>query len=128
MKRVIAIALLLAAACSGRSVMPLVDGSTGFHVVATIGPTCPVETPGGDCSDRPYKTELLVLERGSSKIVGRIRTDDAGQTGVSGMDPGDYTVRPAAEDAGPPTAAPVDFTITKGKITEVQMKFDSGIR
>lgn len=130
MRRFLAIALLISAVgCSGaRSNMPSVDGSTGFHVVVKIGPTCPVETPGKACEDKPYETDLLVRSRSTGKVLGPIRTDAAGQTGLTGMEPGGYTLLPAAAGGVPPTATPVDFTVRKGQITEVTMTFDSGIR
>ena len=130
MKRFIAVALFVAAVACGdaRSTMPLIDGSTGFHVVVTIGPTCPVEAPGSACEDKPYETNLLVRSRSTGKVQGPIRTDDTGQTSLTGMEPGEYTLLPAAGGGGPPSAAPVDFTVRKGTITEVTMTFDSGIR
>lgn len=107
--------------------MPLVDGSTGFHVVVTIGPTCPVEGPGQECGDKPYETDLIIVEKVSRKVVARIRTDENGRTGITGMKPGAYSILPPST-SGPPSASPVDFTVRKGKITEVKMSFDSGIR
>jgi hypothetical protein len=131
MRRFIAIALLLVAACGeARFTMPHIselEYSTGVHVLVTIGPTCPVETPGKACDDKPFETDLLIVERPSRKVFGRFRSDRNGQFGVRAMKPGEYSILPAST-AGPPTAAPVDFAVRKGNITEVEMSFDSGIR
>jgi hypothetical protein len=128
MKRFIAFALLVVVTgCAGSSSIGTGDSSTGFRVVVAIGPTCPVETPGKACDDKPYETDLIIVEKASRKVVARIRTDANGQTGVTGMKPGAYSILPPS-NPGPPSAAPVDFTVRKGKITEVKMSFDSGIR
>ena len=79
------------------------------------------------CDDKPYTTDLTIVEKESRKIVGRIRTDENGQTGVTGMEPGEYSILPPST-SGLPSVSPVDFTVQKGKITEVKMSFDSGIR
>jgi hypothetical protein len=133
MKRFIAIALLLVA-CGGsagggqaRFKMPSVDASTGVQVLVTIGPTCPVETPGKACDDKPYETDVIIVERPSRTVIGSFHSDVDGQFGVSGMKPGEYTILPAST-TGPPTAQPVDFTVKKGSITKVTISFDSGIR
>ena len=79
------------------------------------------------CDDKLYETDLIIVEKASRKVVARIRTDENGQTGVTGMKPGEYSILPPST-SGPPTASPVDFTVRKGRITEVKMSFDSGIR
>jgi hypothetical protein len=128
MKRFIAFALLVVVAgCAGSSSIRTGDFSTGFHVVVTIGPTCPVEGPGQECGDKPYETDLIIVEKASRKVVARIRADENGRTGITGMKPGAYSILPPST-SGPPSASPVDFTVREGKITEVKMSFDSGIR
>lgn len=128
MKRLIAVGLLVVAGCGGaHSNMPFVDESTGVDILVTIGPTCPVETPGTDCADKPFETDLIIEQHSTGKTLGPIRSGKDGRTGLAGMQPGAYTIRAASEN-GPPTAEPVDFTVRKGEKTLVTVRFDSGIR
>ena len=79
------------------------------------------------CDDKPYETDLIIVEKASRKVVARIRTDENGQTSITGIKPGAYSILPPST-SGSPSASPVDFTVRKGRITEVKMSFDSGIR
>jgi hypothetical protein len=105
----------------------MVDDSTGVDILVTIGPTCPVETPGADCADKPFVTDLIIEQHSTGKTLGPIRSGADGRTGLGGMEPGEYTIR-VARQGGPPTAEPVDFTVRKGRRTPVTVRFDSGIR
>lgn len=101
--------------------------SSGIHATVTIGPTCPVMRipPDPACADRPYKADFKITKKGSlfSKTV------SSGSDGILNIElsPGEYIISAVLKNVMP-RLSPVAFTITQGKVTELTLQFDSGIR
>lgn len=100
-------------------------GSSGIHLTATIGPTCPgPERPGQVCT-QPYQGQFVVTG-GNGAEVARVTTDENGQALID-LPPGEYTVTPQIEGRFP-SGAPVSATVGAGQYVEVNVELDSGIR
>lgn len=102
---------------------------TGVEGIVTIGPVCPVvkNPPAPECENKPYKTTLILI----TNIIGRnggvlIETDERGYFSHE-LVPGSYTIRSQSGDSLP-RLTPVTFQVEKGKITSLNLLFDSGIR
>lgn len=115
----------LGAACSEKVAAPPAD--SGIEGIVTIGPTCPVVSQDMPCPDRPFAADLLIVERGSRKVVARARSGADGRFRVA-LAPGDYIVQPLTEGSGPSVGAPVDVTVKEHAFTMMTVTFDSGIR
>ena len=122
-RRLVPLLLVLVVACGGEAPTPTDSGIEGL---VTTGPTCPVETPGADCADKPFAVELFVVDHGSQKLVARVRSAADGRFRVA-LRPGEYTILPATQ-AGPPSLAPLDVVVRAHAFTRVTVRFDSGIR
>jgi hypothetical protein len=102
---------------------------TGIHVIAVAGPTCPVETvpPDPACAPKPVPhVTVLVMDAGGTVQVKAI-LDAAGQQFLD-LQPGAYVVNAegVAGFMNGPEAQRV--TVEDGRITEVTLAFDTGIR
>lgn len=105
--------------------------TSGVAGQVLIGPTCPGPQSAGTgetlCADMPYQATIQVLNQ-RNQTVTTIQTDTEGRFQVS-LDPGTYTLRPQSSTNAPyPRAAAQLVTVEQGKITEIQIYFDSGIR
>jgi hypothetical protein len=96
-------------------------------------PTCPVERPGEDCAPKPLSAVDIVLqsEDGSQDLV-TLHANQDGFFGVGlvGLSPGRYRLHPLAPRPGLPPYPPEDLVveITAGKLTYVEIVYDSGVR
>jgi hypothetical protein len=109
----------------------LTGESTGVAGQVRIGPTCPgPQTVGSGetaCADQPYQATIEVLNQ-RNQVVTTVETDKAGHFQVS-LEPGTYTLQPrSGTDAAFPRAASQTVTVEQGRITQVQINFDTGIR
>lgn len=116
---------LLVTACAAMATpTPTDSGITGQ---ALIGPVCPVEIEGQDCSDRPYQATLTVNSLEGKKIV-QFQTDEQGNFRVP-LAPGEYILHPETPQGQPlPFAEEQRFTVLPGEFTELIVLYDSGIR
>ena len=123
MRRLICASALLLVGCGGQgSAAP----DSGVQGVVTIGPTCPVEQVGADCSPRRYAADLWIVDAGDGEEVTTVASDSDGRFSAA-LAPGDYRVE-SAESAALPSLAPVPFTVRPDAYTKVSVRFDSGIR
>lgn len=100
-------------------------GESGIEGVVTIGPTCPVQRIDSPCPDRPYAAEIIVLD-GARKRVAGVASGADGRFRIL-LPPGVYTLSPQHKNAL--SNAPEQLvTVVAGRITSVQIVFDSGIR
>ncbi len=102
-----------------------VMGTSGLHVTATVGPTCPGPQRPGQVCTRPYEGALVVTDS-HGKDIATVTTDQNGQA-IIDLPPGAYTIAPKIEGrypAGMPTAA----TVSAGEYAEVYLELDTGIR
>ena len=101
---------------------------TGLHVTAMAGPTCPVEQPGDPaCAPKPVPNVSVVIMDGNGTIMDRIVLNASG-TGVITLDPGDYIVRAEGVQGFMSGPEAQRVTVVDGRMTQVDLQFDSGIR
>ena len=106
----------------GTTVAPTASGIQGQ---VFIGPTCPVVRLGQDCADRPYQASIAVLNADGT-LVTRVQTDEQGRFRIK-LAPGDYTLHPESPRALP-RAQDQPVRVTEGQFTQVEIRYDSGIR
>jgi hypothetical protein len=114
--------------CLGPST-PDAPGS-GFHGVATIGPTCPVqrEPPDPGCADRPYQGTFAATSADGSRVVATFASDAEGRFNVS-VPAGAYAIRLADESKPlPRCASEGTIVVAPGAWTLANVTCDSGIR
>ncbi|HKO74332.1 MAG TPA: carboxypeptidase-like regulatory domain-containing protein [Gaiellaceae bacterium] len=118
--RVLAVTLVatLLAACGGSAG----SSTSGIRGHAFVSPVCPVEP----CpSPSPPYTGIFVV-RQAGKVVANARTDGQGYFEIR-LVPGHYTLE-SLEGRFLPSLKPVQVTVRDGEFTEVELRFDSGIR
>jgi len=105
------------------------DIGTGVHITALAGPTCPVETvpPDPACAPKPVPNATVVIADAAGTIQQKVVLDAAGQAFVA-LAPGGYvlTAEGLAGFMGGPEAQRV--TVEDGRVAEVMLMFDTGIR
>ncbi len=102
----------------------LASGDTGIDGTVTLGPTCPVERADSPCPDRPYEARITIW-RGETKVA-ETRSGADGRFRVS-LPPGVYLVAGESENTLP-RGSEETVTVVEGRLTEVRIRFDSGIR
>jgi hypothetical protein len=106
---------LPAAACGGGS-------ATGLWGTVTRGPTKPVCSEAGPCTEPAVGSTLVLSRRG--RAVARVRVGERGRYTVS-LRAGDYRVR---TPAGFMSVEPVLVHVVAGKRRHVDFAIDTGIR
>ena len=110
------------AKCPSASGRPEVKGK------ATMSPSCPVERFPGDptCAPKPYEGSLEVwtqkggfIKSFATKIDGTFATE---------LTPGTYIIRRPKSASYFPSLSPVTFTMEQGKLTELSLELETGIR
>jgi hypothetical protein len=102
--------------------------ATGIHVTAMAGPTCPVEQPGDPaCAPKPVPNVSVVIMDGNGTILDRIVLNASG-TGVITLDPGDYIIRAEGVQGFMSGPEAQRVTVVGGRMTQVDLQFDTGIR
>ncbi len=99
--------------------------TSGLHIVAKIGPTCPGPQRPGQVCERPYEGEFVVTN-GAGAEVARVTTAADGLATVD-LPSGQYTVAPKVEGRLP-SGASVNVTVPAGQYVEVNLELDTGIR
>lgn len=101
-------------------------GESGIEGMVTISPTCggPVR-PGQDCT-APYQAVITVLDAANKAVV-QATSDAQGRFRLP-LPPGVYTLRPERPKPGIATAADVTVTVEAGRVTLVEIMYDSGLR
>lgn len=127
----VAALLLTIAACAGATGVPSppVAPGTGLAITALAGPTCPVETipPDPACAPRPVAGARVIILDAQGREVSTVVLDATGSAPVS-LPAGRYVVRaqPAAGLMGTP--ASMDVAVVDGRLTPVDLSYDTGIR
>ncbi|MGK2851936.1 MAG: carboxypeptidase-like regulatory domain-containing protein [Candidatus Limnocylindrales bacterium] len=105
------------------------DGRTGLAIIATAGPTCPVETipPKPECAPRPVPGAEVVIRDAAGAEVARVMLDAGGFAFVE-VPAGAYQVEGLAANGLMGTPAPIDVMVTDGGATSVPLDYDTGIR
>ena len=103
-------------------------GRTGISIVATAGPTCPVEQPGDPaCQPRPVAGAVVVVRDAAGTEAARAETDANGTVFIE-VPAGEYVVEAQPVDGMMGTPAPTDATVADGVGTLVALGYDTGIR
>lgn len=89
-----------------------------------IGPTCPVVRESEDCDDRPHEADLDVFD--GTTLITTVWSDINGNFSAP-LPAGAYRLVPSG-DGRLPYASEQTFTIEVGRITLVDVAYDSGIR
>ena len=90
-----------------------------------IGPTCPVVREGEDCDDRPHEATMDIVDAGGA-VIATVQSDATGRFSVT-LAPGAYRLVPKI-DGSFPSAGEQEFVIEAGRITQIDVAYDSGIR
>jgi hypothetical protein len=103
-------------------------GRTGIAIVATAGPTCPVETPNDpNCQPQPVVGAVIVVRDAAGTEVARAETDAAGAVFIE-VPAGAYVVEAQPVEGLMGTPGPADATVVDGAGTLVPLAYDTGIR
>lgn len=116
--------LALVVACGGGSGA---TGATGhLHIVATLGPTCPVERPGGPPCVAPYTGPLDVLGPDGSTLT--VSTSAAGTADLD-LAAGVYRISMTTPMGGVGgMRQPVSVVVVAGATVTASVDIDTGIR
>ncbi len=98
--------------------------TSGIEGQVVIRPVRPVQRKG-DANQRPYQTTISILDP-SGHLVTTVDTDSAGAFRVM-VPPGTYVLRPH-QSGTYPRANEQRVTVTRGKMTHVDVAYDSGMR
>ena len=103
-------------------------GATGLHFTAVAGPTCPVEQPGDPaCAPKPVPNVPIVIMDGTGKMLDKLVLNASG-VGVLTLDPGDYIIRTEGVQGYMSGPEAQRVTVVAGRVTQVDLRFDTGIR
>lgn len=101
--------------------------ASGVEAFVTISPACPVVTPEG-CPPLPFEADMVVRDATSGAVVVNVASSADGRFRVD-LEPGSYVLAPAQTAmTAAPSADPVPFEVRAGRYTQVEVKYDSGIR
>ena len=101
--------------------------STGLSGYTLIAAPCPGPLTDEPCPDQPLRASFEVLDA-QNKVVARFESDDEGRFQLA-LPPGSYTIVPEA--SAPLFNARNQYrpvTVQGQTITEVTLRFDSGMR
>jgi hypothetical protein len=125
------VAVLSVGACTPGRATPTPSPSpppvqTGIRGTVMLGPTCPNSRAGRLCLE-PYSARLVIVD---------IEGDPVAETnsGADGrfellLPPGLYTIVPAPPGADPfPSAEAIPVSVGEEGFTEVEIRYDTGIR
>jgi hypothetical protein len=129
----LAVLLLFAlfASCSNSPTDPLEDLMRGrLAGIVTIGPNCPVETPGSPCPTPPSAYSLRKIQVYNATRTNLLHTVDISSQGSYLIDlpVGDYVVDVQKSGIDRVDGVPRPVTITKNGVTTVNISIDTGIR
>jgi hypothetical protein len=98
---------------------------SGIRGLVVVGPTCPVQRPGQNCT-RPYRAWITIRRQRSHVLAVHVRSGSDGVF-VARLSPGRYLLQP--HNGRPyPHARSQTVTVGRHRFTEVTVSFDSGIR
>jgi hypothetical protein len=103
-------------------------GATGLQVTAVAGPVCPVERPGDPaCAPKPVPGATILVMDASGKVLDKVTADAQGAAFIA-LDAGSYVI--GAEGTSGMMAGPQlqPVTIQAGRISQVTLLYDTGIR
>jgi hypothetical protein len=127
--RPVMIALFVAgiavAGCGGEGRSASTSDS-GIRGTVMIGPTCAVEMVGENCADKPYATDIRVIDTGTGEQVATASSGTDGHFEIA-LPAARYRLEPESSTS-PPGAEPVEVTVPPNRYATTRIQFDSGIR
>lgn len=118
----LAVAAMLVA-CSGGQIES--SGISGHTVVDVGCPTLPVDQTA--CPQTPLSARLTVTDSSGRKVAETV-SNERGEFRIN-LRPGAYTIIPSNLSGAPlPYASPTDVTVLEHAFTDVELRFDSGVR
>ena len=117
--------LLALSACASLASQSPVAPRSGIRGTVTAGPTCPVEIANSPCPPAVWTGTVRATASGGQRF--ETETDDQGNYNLP-LSEGTYTVVPVTEGSGPPSAAPVSVSVTRGTTQTLDLQVDTGIR
>lgn len=121
-KFLIGILILVLATCSIYNPTPRGSGIEGQVL---LGPVCPAEPQGPECSNQPYQATLIVNSLNGTQIT-RFQTDEQGNFQIP-LVPGQYILHPESPHI-PPFAMDQPFVVETGRYTRLTVYYDSLIQ
>jgi len=103
---------------------PPATGS-GIEGLVLLGPTCPGPQRQGQSCERPYEATITVLDQQGHEVT-QVRTAVDGTFRLQ-LAPGTYTLRPRSPGLLP-RASEQEVTVEPGRLTRVDIRYDTGIR
>jgi len=119
---VVCVAAFAVGGCGGGSAA----SDSGIRGRVVIGPSCPVQVVGENCADKPYATDLRVIEPSTKEQVATTSSGANGRFEVA-LPAGRYRLEPPGS-ATLPRAAPVEVVVPPHRYATTTIRFDSGIR
>jgi hypothetical protein len=122
---------LLLVGCLPVSSPPLVERMGSLSVTAVAGPVCPVERdpPDPACAPRPVAAARVFVQPGDGRDI-LVAQGATGADGVLELElpAGDYIVAGGEVEGLMGLPEPMTVTVAAGRITEVTLSYDTGIR
>jgi hypothetical protein len=102
--------------------------TSGIHGVAVSAPAHAVQKPG-EATTTPVANAVVVVRSSDNREVARVTTDKDGKFRVH-LPPGEYTLVPSPPDRASryPKADPQTIKVSSGKMEDIKIEYDSGIR
>jgi hypothetical protein len=126
---VLVVVILVVAACGpGSGPDTSVAPGTGIAIMASAGPTCPVEQPGDPaCDPRPVAGASIAIIDGQGNVVTTVVTAADGLA-FAAVPAGVYVVQPQPVDGLMGVAESQNATVVDGATTSIELAYDTGIR
>lgn len=123
---IVVVAMVVVAMLIACGAGPLGSSGISGHTVVDAG--CPVlQETESTCPDQPLSARLTVTGPNGQAIAETI-SNEHGEYRIN-LPPGDYTITPSNLNGAPlPYATPMQATVHEGAFTELEVKFDSGVR
>jgi hypothetical protein len=101
--------------------------STGIRGTVMIGPRCPDPDPPRRLCLEPYEARLVIVDTAGDPVAEA--TSDANGRFELALPPGLYTIVPAPPGPDPfPSAEAIPVQVGEEDYTEVEIRYDTGIR
>lgn len=95
-----------------------------------LGPMCPVmrDPPDPACADKPHKTNLVLIKKGTEQVVKEFSSDEDGKFKIE-VKTGEYTIQNTPFSAMLPRCSSSNIIkVSVSVITQVDVSCDTGIR
>jgi hypothetical protein len=99
----------------------------GIRGKVLLGLNCPVVQEGIPCPDTPFDTDLVVTSEDGSRVVTQFSSDADGEFEV-GLPVGIYSIRSPNPGGLPYCSLNEAVRVEEGRMTEVDVFCDTGIR